>query len=93
MRDIPVFTTNYGVASLTLREIPYKKIAYIRLQATQEPKELLHECVSFCRACGAERVYATGHEFLSAYPLHTEIWEMTCGADRMPETARQLLQC
>ena len=25
MRDFPIFTTDYGVASLILKEIPYKK--------------------------------------------------------------------
>ncbi len=73
MKNIPVFTTEHGVASLILREIPYRKIAYIRLQATQEPKELLKECIGFCRACGAERILATGHDFLEAFSLHTVI--------------------
>lgn len=76
MRDFPVFTTEYGVASLILREVPYRQEAYIRLQATQQPKELLDECVSFCRAVGAEKIYAAGHEFLENYPLHSIIYEM-----------------
>jgi len=38
MRDIPVFTTQYGVASLVLKEIPYKKRAHITLQATRNRK-------------------------------------------------------
>ena len=56
MKDLPMFTTQNGVASLTLREIPYQQTAYIKLQATQQPKELLEECVGFCRAVGAEKV-------------------------------------
>lgn len=76
MKDFPVFTTEYGVASLTLREIPYRKEAYILIQASEEPEELLRECVSFCRICGAEKIYARGHEFLERYPLHTIIYEM-----------------
>ena len=56
MRDIPVFTTEYGVASLVLREIPYRQEAYISIQSSLQPEELLAECVSFCRACGAEKV-------------------------------------
>jgi hypothetical protein len=32
MRDIPMFTTEYGVASLVLKEIPYQAAAYITIQ-------------------------------------------------------------
>lgn len=76
MKDFPVFTTEYGVASLILREIPYRQEAYIWIQSTQQPEELLAECVSFCRICGAERIYARGHEYLEQYPLHSIIYEM-----------------
>ena len=86
MRDIPMFTTEYGVASLILREIPYRQEAYIRLRDTAFPEEFLHECVQFCRMAGAERIYATGHAFLETYPLHTSIWKMQRPMDGLPET-------
>jgi len=86
MKDIPVFTTEYGVASLILKEIPYRKRAHIKLQATQEPDKLLEECVAFCRACGAEWIDAAGHEYLEKYPLITEMWLMTCSRDEIEET-------
>lgn len=76
MRDFPVFTTEHGAASLILKEIPYRKEAYIRIQNTQEPEKLLEECVSFCTACGAEKVYAAGHDILETYPLHTSVLQM-----------------
>ena len=76
MRDIPVFTTEYGVASLALREIPYRQEAYIAIQSSCQPKELLEECVGFCRACGAEKIYARGHEHLEHYPLHASVLKM-----------------
>ena len=76
MKDFPMFTTEYGVASLFLKEIPYKETAYIVIQSSQQPEELLAECVSFCRICGAEKIYASGHEYLEQYPLHTIIYEM-----------------
>lgn len=76
MRDIPMFTTEYGVASLSLREIPYRQEAYICIQSTQQPKELLEECISFCRACGAEKIYARNHDFLESFPFHTAIVKM-----------------
>ena len=76
MQDIPVFTTEYGVASLVLREIPYRQEAYICIQASCQPEELLAECVSFCRACGAEKIFARNHEILEKYPLHTSVVKM-----------------
>ena len=76
MRDFPMFTTEYGIASLTLREIPYKEEAYIILQDTLQPEELLAECISFCRVCGAEKIYARGHEIVEKYPHHCDIIEM-----------------
>lgn len=76
MKDFPVFTTEYGVASLILKEIPYKETAYIHIRSSEQPEELLRECVSFCRVCGAERIYASGHDHLLQYPLHCVIYEM-----------------
>ena len=78
MKDFPVFPTQHGAASLILKEIPYRGEAYIQIQSTQEPDALLEECIHFCAACGAERVYAAGHDILeAAYPLHTSIYRMT----------------
>lgn len=79
MRDFPVFDTPYGIASLTLKEIPYRKIAYIRILEVFDAQygELLRECVDFCRVCGAERVVAAGDDcFLQTYPIDTVIFEM-----------------
>lgn len=76
MKDFPVFTTEYGVASLILKEIPYRRECFIRIQDSLDPEQLLTECVSFCRICGAEKIYATGHSALEKYPLHTTILEM-----------------
>ena len=78
MRDFPIFDTEYGVSSLFLKEIPYKNEAYIRIREVQPDhfEEHLKECVSFCRMCGAERVFAADHEKLEAYPLHTSIVQM-----------------
>ena len=78
MRDFPIFTTEFGVASLVLREIPYKKEAYICIRDVQEGflREHLCECVSFCKMAGADRVYATGADGLAAYPLADCIVQM-----------------
>lgn len=86
MRDIPVFTTQNGVASLFLREIPYRGRAHIKFQSTLEPEKLLEECVSFCRACGAEWIDAAGHPYLENYPLITALLSMQCEKSRLPQT-------
>ena len=82
MNDIPVFTTEYGVGSLFLKEIPYKKEAYIQIRDSAEPDAFLRECVDFCRMCGAERIYAAGDPVLEQYPLHTVMLQMRGAADR-----------
>ncbi len=76
MQDIPVFTTEYGVASLMLKEIPYRQEAYICIQSSCQPAELITECIGFCRACGADKIYARNHDYLERYPLHTSILKM-----------------
>ena len=83
MNDIPVFTTEFGVGSLFLKEIPYKKAAYIQILDSAEACAFLQECVKFCRMCGAERIFAAGHPILEQYPIHTTILEMrgTAGAE------------
>ena len=86
MRDIPFFTTEYGVAALVLKEIPYQETAYITLLDASEPEALLAECKRFCRMCGAERIYATGHPCLENYPLYTAMWEMRCSLEGLADT-------
>ena len=76
MKDFPMFTTEFGVASLILHEIPYRGEAFILIQDTRQPEELLAECVSFCRICGAEKIYVRGHEIAEKYPLHCIVYEM-----------------
>lgn len=85
MKDMPIFDTEYGVASLVLREIPYRQEAYIIIQQASEPEKLLTECVSFCRACGAEKILARGTVCVEKYPLHCAIYEMQ-GQSRVDET-------
>jgi len=86
MKDFPVFTTDYGVSSLVLREVPYRQEAYIHIQDVQPEgfEDHLRECVSFCRVVGAERIFAKGHDRLEQYPLHTAVYEMrgTAWVDR-----------
>lgn len=89
MKDIPVFSTELGVASLVLKEIPYRQTAYIHIQDAQpdQADAFVKECLDFCRMAGADHVFATGHPQLERYPLHTVIYRMrgTWGAGQAPE--------
>jgi GNAT superfamily N-acetyltransferase len=79
MKDIPMFTTDSGVSSLILKEIPYKQLAFIHVQDVKpgQLKPHLEECISFCRMVGAEKILAKGHEELENYPLESVVVEMT----------------
>lgn len=92
MRDFPFFTTEYGVASLQLKEIPYRGQAYIRIRdvAEENLRPLLAECVSFCRMAGAEHIYAAGHEGLESWPYHVSVLEMRGEARVDPEKMASL---
>ena len=78
MKDIPLFTTEFGVADLILKEVPYREAAYIRIHAVQEGGivPLLDECRKFCAMVGAEHIYASGHELPAAFPRYTSVLEL-----------------
>ena len=86
MRDFPLFTTENGVGSLVLKEIPYRGIAYIIIRDSSFPTEFLDECRDFCCAVGAETIYASGHEILCDYPLYTAVVQMAAPVDMIPDT-------
>lgn len=86
MRDFPVFTTENGVGSLVLKEIPYSGIAYVTIRDSSFPTEFLKECLDFCRAVGAAKIFATGHEVLENYPLYTSVIKMTASLNTIPDT-------
>lgn len=91
LKNIPVFSTEYGVGSLILREIPYKQIAYVKIQSSETPKEFVDECRQFCRMAGAEKIYAAGHNYLESYPLNTAIIRMTADSGSLPDTDAALM--
>lgn len=78
MKDLPFFSTEHGVASLVLKEIPYRGEAYIHIRDVQpgELELLTEECASFCRMAGAQTIYIQGHGGAERYPLHTAVCEM-----------------
>ena len=86
MRDFPLFTTENGVGTLVLKEIPYNGTAYVTIRNSSFPTEFLQECLEFCCMAGAQRVYATGSGILAAYPLHTAVIRMSAACDVIPQT-------
>ena len=90
MRDFPVFTTENGVGSLVLREIPYSGIAYVTIHDSSFPEDFLNECSSFCRIAGAEHVYAKGHKILESYSLYTTVLKMSAALDTIPTSDASL---
>lgn len=60
MKDIPVFTGSHGIATLVLAQIPWSGCGYVLVRSVWDgAAAFLEECLGFCRACGAERVYAS----------------------------------
>lgn len=60
MKDIPVFTGAHGIATLVLKEIPWSGCGYVIVRSVwDDAAAFLEECLGFCRACGAEQVYAS----------------------------------
>lgn len=86
MKDIPIFDTEFGVASLVLREIPYTAKAYIRIQTALDPAQLIQECVTFCRMCGAEQIFAAGDAYLCQYEPVTAVVAMRCDRASVPDS-------
>ncbi len=77
MRNIPLFTTEYGVANLLLKNVPYTDAAYIQLLSARDYMKLLQECCNFCKMVGAKMIYVSGNECLKELPLYTQILSMS----------------
>lgn len=86
MKDIPMFTTENGVASLGLKDIPYRGVAYIKIQSSLTPDALVEECAQFCTVCGAEKIVATGHPALEKYPFENAVIQRRRPLEGMPDT-------
>ena len=90
MKNIPMFTSAYGLATLILKEIPWNGHAYILIRSVWNGQiaELLEECRGFCRAVGAEEICASWEtETLPA--VHAfDMLEMTCPKAELPMPQR-----
>lgn len=90
MRDIPVFDTQNGVGSLSLREIPYRGEAYITVGAATDAEAFIKEAAEFCVAVGAEKVYATGHEAAEKFPYYSSVLLLAADRDSLEDTDAML---
>jgi hypothetical protein len=86
LKDIPIFETEYGVASLTLRNIPWRQDAFIRILSSLEPEGLIRECAGFCRACGAERIFVSGDGVPKEFTLHATLLTMRRSSEQMEKS-------
>ena len=76
MRDIPVFATELGVASLLLKDIPSNATAYIKIRSSMNIDQFLNECIDFCKSAGASYIYASGDDFLKKFPHKADVYLM-----------------
>lgn len=91
MRNIPVFSTDLGVASLVFDQIPYSGTAFVHICSTAQPEAFIDECDGFCRAAGAEQVLAAGHEALENLPVQYEILSMCRPLEGIADTDAALM--
>lgn len=90
MKNIPVFTTSHGIATLILREIPFNARAYILPQSVFTTQQrLLYECADFCRAAGAQQVFACLDRAVQGAAFHCQIWEL-CRSGTLPTAQREV---
>ncbi len=91
MKDIPIFTTAAGVASLVLREIPVWGKAYVLPRgAFTSAAELAAECAAFCRMAGAKQVSIRLDSPAEGCAFSHEIWELARPGDDLPTPERIL---
>ena len=91
MKNIPLFTTEYGVASLALEKIPYTGQAYIVIQSAADIDRLMEECADFCCAAGAQQIFASGKGNFNKYQPHTQIVVMSRKLESLPATDAVLI--
>lgn len=87
MKNIPIFTGCDGIATLILREIPYRGEAYVLVRSVFTTLDAcMRECEGFCRAAGADTVYFGGNADFSTYPIYARLIEREISAEKLPQT-------
>ena len=86
MKNIPVFTAANGIASLVLAEIPVSGKAYVLVRSVWTTAQaLLDECIGFCRAVGAEAVFASWETETLPGAHAYDLLGMACRKAELPE--------
>lgn len=90
MKDIPIFTGQFGIATLILREIPHQGGAYVMVRGTKEGylQAFLEECRTFCVMAGAQWVLATADEPLDFLPHVHDMLELSCPRALLPPPSK-----
>ena len=89
MKNIPVFMSPGGTASLILHEIPHRAVGYVRLLTVRQLDVLLADCAAFCRDCGAGTVLASrGPEPLEGLPHAHDMLLLRAEKASLPPPAR-----
>lgn len=87
MRDIPCFSCGDGVATLLLEQVAVSRRAFVVLRGVfTTTQQLLEACIGFCRAVGAQEVYASGEGDLSALPVYARLMEREAARQSLPQT-------
>ena len=85
MKDFPMFTTDFGVASLILKEVPYQGCSYIIIRDALQPEELtsrlelltkVEEYRPSCLRCGAKLTFGNVQS-LDNSPMRDSIFQDT----------------
>ncbi len=87
MKDIPAFTTENGVVSLVLRELPYSKRAYVSVISANDMKAMTEDVIGFCKALDAQELYGYADLFAGGYPLAETVFLME-GTKQAVQTAQ-----
>lgn len=86
MKDIPIFTGTHGIATLILSQIPWSGCGYVMVRSVwDDAKAFLEECLGFCRACGAERVFASWETEELPVPHGYDMVLLTMKKSELPE--------
>ena len=86
MKNIPLFTSSYGLATLILKEISWNGRAYVLIRSVwnDQTAALLDECRSFCRAVGAEEIYASWEQEALPADHAWDMIDMVCQKSALP---------
>lgn len=86
MQNIPMFTGIHGMATLILKEIPVSGLAYVLVRSVWKDNlaGLLAEAGDFCRAAGAETVYASWEDRDLPAEHAYDVLELTMDRENLP---------